>query len=165
MMRIALPTWEGRISPVFDVAEHLLLVDVDGTSPCGRDLRRLGGVEPLARTQVLTASRADVLICGAISRPLERVLTAAGIAVVSGICGDVDEVVRAFCLSRLDDDPALHLPGCQRPRPAADCRVDLPRPGTPPERMATSRSNPRSHVDVVAATGPGPAAGRAARRP
>lgn len=113
MTRIALPTWEGRVSPVFDVAEHLLIVDLDGVSQRRRQSRRLGDAEPLVRAHVLASEEVDVLICGAISRPLEHVLAGAGVEVVSGICGRVDDVLRAFSLSLLTSDTALHLPGCQ----------------------------------------------------
>jgi predicted Fe-Mo cluster-binding NifX family protein len=128
MTRIALPTWEGRVSPVFDVAEHLLIVDLDGASQRGRQSRRLGDAEPLVRAHVLTSEEVDVLICGAISRPLEHVLAGAGIEVVSGICGRIDDVLRAFSLSLLNSDAALHLPGCQPAATTMSSRNGASRP-------------------------------------
>lgn len=102
---------------MFDVAEHLLLVDVNGTSQSGRRIRRLRATESLPRAQALAANDVDVLICGAISRPMEHALAGAGVEVVSGICGNVECVLRAFSLGLLDDDPTLHLPG-RRPSQA-----------------------------------------------
>jgi predicted Fe-Mo cluster-binding NifX family protein len=74
----------------------------------------LSGSEPQARAQTLSAYDVDVLVCGAISRAMEHVLTAAGIQVVSGIRGDVECVVRAFSLGSLDTEATLHLPGSQQ---------------------------------------------------
>jgi predicted Fe-Mo cluster-binding NifX family protein len=115
MTRVALPTWDGRVSPVFDVARHLLIVDLEEMREQGRQVHALSGSEPQARAQTLSAYDVDVLVCGAISRAMEHVLTAAGIQVVSGIRGDVECVVRAFSLGNLDAEPTLHLPGSQQP--------------------------------------------------
>ena len=112
MMRIASPTWSGTISPVFDVARHLLLVDVEA----GRELNRLE--EPLHETDI--ASRAmhvmrlgvDVLICGAISRPLEMMLVSGGMQVIPHACGSVEEVLRAYVSGQLSDQAYL-MPGCR----------------------------------------------------
>jgi predicted Fe-Mo cluster-binding NifX family protein len=116
MTRIAIPTWEGRTSPVFDVAEHLLIVDVTGSHERGRTGCGLSDTEPRARAQALSARDVSVLICGAVSRAMEDALTAAGIAVVSGICGDVEDVLRAFSSGTLEITPSLHLPGTVRER-------------------------------------------------
>jgi predicted Fe-Mo cluster-binding NifX family protein len=114
MTRVAVPTWKGRVSPVFDVAEHLLLVDLDGGRERDRTVHHVSGGEPLQRAQVLTSRDVDVLVCGAISRTMEQVLTAAGVEVVPGIRGEVDAVLRAYAGRTLRRDPALHLPGRRR---------------------------------------------------
>ena len=38
-MRIVIPQWQGRVSPVFDVAVNLLLIDIEE----GRDVRNVVG--------------------------------------------------------------------------------------------------------------------------
>jgi predicted Fe-Mo cluster-binding NifX family protein len=114
MTRVALPIWSGRLSPVFDVAEHLLLVDLDGPREVGRQVRGLSDPEPLARAHVLSGLDVDVLICGAVSRTMEHALASSGVDVVSGICGDVERVLLAYSRRTLEDEPALHLPGSRR---------------------------------------------------
>jgi len=111
MTRIALPIWEGRVSPVFDVAEHLLFVDFDGTRERWRRLHRVHGPDPASRVQALAAYDVNLLICGAISRTVEHAVTGAGIEVEAGICGDVERVLCAFALGNLSAEAALHLPG------------------------------------------------------
>jgi predicted Fe-Mo cluster-binding NifX family protein len=92
-MRVAVPTWNGRVSPVFDVARHVLVVDIERgavTRTSEQELGDGGRVEPLSALGV------DVLICSAISWPLEAMLWVARIEVVSDICGPTDEIIDAY---------------------------------------------------------------------
>lgn len=110
-MKIAIPDWNGRISPVFDVAETILFVDLapDG----GRSVRRLlcPSRAPDQRAEFLSAAGVETLICCAISRPLEMAAVAAGISVVPHICGDIEDVLEAFVKGGLDDT-RHRIPGC-----------------------------------------------------
>jgi len=53
----------------------------------------------------------DVLICGAISRPLEMMLVSEGMQVIPHTCGPVEDVIRAYVSGRLTDQAYL-MPGC-----------------------------------------------------
>jgi predicted Fe-Mo cluster-binding NifX family protein len=77
-MRIAIPHWRERVSPVFDVAGNLLLVDITDGREQGRQSVPLAEDGPQARAARPTRLQTDVLVCGAISRPLEMALVAAG---------------------------------------------------------------------------------------
>lgn len=110
-MRIAIPQWQSRVSPVFDVAENLLLIEVADTHEVGRREVSLTTTDPTRRARQVAQLPADVLICGAISWPLEVALRSAGVQVISQICGQVDEVMRSFLLGDLDND-AFRMPGC-----------------------------------------------------
>lgn len=95
-MKVAIPTWGGSVSPVFDVARTLSVVEV------GDDGRRLTHTEPLgetglpARVRRLKSLGVDVLICCGISQPLATMLTAAGVRVVPAVVGPVDQVLEGF---------------------------------------------------------------------
>jgi predicted Fe-Mo cluster-binding NifX family protein len=52
-----------------------------------------------------------VLICGAISRPLEAMLLSAGVEVIPQTCGPVEEVLKAFMSGKLTEKAFL-MPGC-----------------------------------------------------
>jgi len=110
-MKVAIPHWNGRVSPVFDVAGRLLLVDVDGGVEQGRQAAALTAGDPLQRARQVTGLGADVLICGAISLPLEAALASAGLRVIPFTCGGVEEVLAAFMGGRLTDRAYL-MPGC-----------------------------------------------------
>ncbi|MCD6303960.1 MAG: NifB/NifX family molybdenum-iron cluster-binding protein [Planctomycetes bacterium] len=110
-MRIAIPHWQGRVSPVFDVAGRLLVVDVENGKEQARRNVVVEADDPQARARLLGSLGANVLICGAISWPLEAAITAGGIEVVSQTCGDVERVLAAFIGGRLDEKTFL-MPGC-----------------------------------------------------
>lgn len=110
-MKVAIPHWQGRVSPVFDVANRLLLVDATDGQEAGRAEVPLTGIDPAQRAGELARSGADILICGAISRPLEAAVSSRGIEVIAQVCGQVEEVLRAFREGRLSD-PGFLMPGC-----------------------------------------------------
>jgi predicted Fe-Mo cluster-binding NifX family protein len=131
LMKVAIPHWRDRVSPVFDVAGSLLVVELAD----GRELRReqaaLTATDPLKRAKQVSQLGAEVLICGAISWPLEIALSSAGVRVVPFTCGKVEEVLSAFVAGKLTDGTFL-MPGCHgwrrqlcgrrgraRPRPQA----------------------------------------------
>jgi len=110
-MIVAIPVWQGRVSPVFDVAGQLLVVELNGSVENARRHETLLDEPPQRRTQQLQALGVETLICGAISCPLEALLVAGGIEVIPRICGDVEEVLRAFLSAELQDDQ-FAMPGC-----------------------------------------------------
>lgn len=112
-MRIAIPQWQGRIAPVFDVAGHLLLVDVENGREIHREERRLVKTEFSARAAELLIYGTDVLICGAISAPLQLKIVASGVRVSAFVCGAVEEVLAAYLNGTLGSR-AFAMPGCQR---------------------------------------------------
>lgn len=110
-MKVAIPTWDGRVSPVFDVAKRLLVVDVERDTEVGRSEVDLKEMRLAARVKRMTALGVHVLICGAISWPLEAMLTSAGARVIPQTCGPVDDVLRAFLAGQLASGAFL-MPGC-----------------------------------------------------
>ena len=119
-MRIAIPTWCGRVSPVFDVAKHLVLVDVEAGAQVNRDEARIEDSRPWGRVRRLSELEVNTLICGAISRPLERMLASVDIRVIAHACGAVEEVLGAFLAGSLMTEDAFLMPGasarCRRRR-------------------------------------------------
>jgi predicted Fe-Mo cluster-binding NifX family protein len=110
-MRIAIPQWQGRVSPVFDVAVNLVLIDIENGQEIHREEKRFLETEPSARVAEFLSIKADILICGAISAPLQTRLTASGVQVTGFICGMIDEVLAAYLNGRLAT-PAFAMPGC-----------------------------------------------------
>jgi predicted Fe-Mo cluster-binding NifX family protein len=107
-----LPIWNDHVSPVLDVAERLLIVDTEASGE-RTETRRLGRASLRETASTLRAMGLDVLICGALSGELARVLAGSGTTVVPWVTGRADEVVRAYVEGRIDE-PQYVLPGCRR---------------------------------------------------
>lgn len=110
-MRIGLAIFEGRVSPVLDVSRRLLIVDAEGKTEVGRHDLHLEDTSLAARTTCICGTGVNVLICGAVSWPLEAALVSRGIRVIPQVCGPVDEVLGAFLAGRLTGAAYL-MPGC-----------------------------------------------------
>ena len=118
-MKLALPVWNGRLAPVFDVAGQVLLVTVDGDQIVGEQTVAMPHELPLARVHYLADQGVSVLICGAISRPLFALGRAYGIHIYPFTAGPTHEVLQAWIEDRLGD-PVYAMPGCGQGRGA--CR-------------------------------------------
>jgi predicted Fe-Mo cluster-binding NifX family protein len=111
-MRLAVPVWTNVVSPVFDVAKHLLLVDVADGREITRQMESLGDTNLARRVESLIQMNVDLLICGSISRPLEAALLASGVQVIARISGEVERVLEAVLSDTLDE--SFQMPGCSR---------------------------------------------------
>jgi len=110
-MKVGVPVWMGRVSPVLDVSGRLLVLEVDDGVEQDRHEVMLDPGEPLQRSADLAGQGLEVLICGALSEVLRSLLVDRGVRIASGVCGAVDEVVQAFLTGRLGE-AAFRMPGC-----------------------------------------------------
>jgi predicted Fe-Mo cluster-binding NifX family protein len=109
-LRVAIPDWNGRVSPVFDAAEHLLVVDCVNGKESARHCLMLAHHNPDLRVTQLADLGVNLLVCGAVSTSLRREIDALGIVVIDGVCGETTDVLRAV-LCNGDIPPPLCLPG------------------------------------------------------
>ena len=110
-MRIAIPNQQDRVSPVFDVAKNIVLVDIKNGQVVRRTKRTLARMDPLARARNVRQLGVEVLVCGAISWPLKNALSSMYVDVVACICGPIEDVIEAFLNKKLADREFI-LPGC-----------------------------------------------------
>jgi predicted Fe-Mo cluster-binding NifX family protein len=110
-MKVAVAAWEGRVSPVFDTARHVLLVDIEDGRQVGQTEEPLEDGPPHRRLARLATLKVDALICGAISRPLADAVRGAGIRLVPFVAGPVEEVLHAFVNGSLPTG-MFQMPGC-----------------------------------------------------
>jgi len=93
-MRVAIPTWNDRVSPVFDEARRVRVVDVDTSRACKTS--DIVCTLKIGRSAVsLSELGVNLLVCSAISTPLEAVLRSSGVDVVPDVCGNVEEILMA----------------------------------------------------------------------
>lgn len=102
-MKIAIAHWQNRISPVLDVADRFILIDVEDGREVHRESLRLAGRDHFGRTRELSELGVNVLLCGAVSLGLEKTLIAAGIRVLGFLGGELKSVIAAYLEGKLDD--------------------------------------------------------------
>jgi predicted Fe-Mo cluster-binding NifX family protein len=95
-MRVAIPTWNRRISPVFDTTSRLLVVEVGEEGEYSRFETDISQQFLPSKTLRLKELGIDTLICGAISGQCAYMVTSAGIELIPWISGFVEEVLQAF---------------------------------------------------------------------
>lgn len=127
LMRLAIPTKNERISPVFDSAGQVLLVDFDEKNECSRCVAPLPADSLAGRVTRLQELGVAILICGGISRTLRQMIETDGIKVYPWTAGPVEEVLEAYRQGRLHEAQWL-MPGCGDSGRAAV--TDDGRPGT-----------------------------------
>jgi predicted Fe-Mo cluster-binding NifX family protein len=110
MATIAIPIFKSRVSPVFDTCTRLLLIDLEDNRQLSRKEFDLDNFSLRERLQLLEKNDVAVIICGGISDIFHAILSNSNILLISGICGNVDEVIKAHIDGRLND-PCFFMPG------------------------------------------------------
>ena len=100
-MNIAIPIWEGKVSPVFDTASRLLVLQMDERSEKSRFETYLDDHNVASKCTRIQDLGVEVLICGAISRRFQLALGVSGIRIIPWISGPAEEVLEAFKTGRL----------------------------------------------------------------
>jgi len=111
VMRVAIPLWQGRVSPVFDEASRILLVDISNKEEKRRREESLIVQNPFERARLLPKLGVNLLICGMISQTQQTALSSAGIRIIPHICGSMEDVIKAIIDGRIESG-ALRMPGC-----------------------------------------------------
>ena len=109
-MRVAVPTFDGRVSSVFDWARELVVIDRHDGAERSRRTEDLAGLAPPFRPRRLAELGVETLLCGGISHPMAEMVQMHGIRVVAGVTGDIDAVLAAFFDGRLPA-PEFAMPG------------------------------------------------------
>lgn len=124
-MALAITIWSGQVATVADFARRMLVVEVEGGQVRSRRTSEMPAGEVPVWSARLGAAGATTLICGAISRHMHRCLSAAGVEVVDGCAGGIEEVLADWLAGTIDSrrrGPACRwaagLSAIPRPRPS-----------------------------------------------
>jgi len=109
-MKVALTVWENRISPLFDCARMLLIVDIVDRTETGRNFEPFHHESRLSRARKLSDLDIQVLICGAVSNPFSDIIESYGIKIIPFVAGAVDEVLDAYLTGTLSSSK-FRMPG------------------------------------------------------
>ncbi len=110
-MKTAFSVWENRIAPVFDTSRQIHLVVTDGARITAEKAHAISGEAVTQKVSWLAEQGVSTLVCGAVSRPLQERLAAAGIEVVAFVAGDLRQVIQASLDGALNG-AAFTMPGC-----------------------------------------------------
>ena len=112
-MKVAIPIFQSRVSPVFDWCTRLLLVRIRSGREETREDIEVGGLDLLERVERLSNVGTDVLICGAIGGSVARLLESKGIKIIPWIAGEIEDVIHALASDEFPHDRFL-MPGCRQ---------------------------------------------------
>ena len=109
-MKVGITVWEDRISPVFDAARMLLVVNIEDHRLVSKQLMpcRPGMIGEFVR--ILEDEQIEEVICGAISQVPAKTLQAHEIRLVPFIAGTVDSVLHGYVEG--DSMEGYRMPGC-----------------------------------------------------
>ena len=110
-MKVALTVWENRISPLFDCARMLLIVDITNQIETGRYFEPFHCESPSSRAAKLSDLSVQVLICGAVSDLFANMIETSGIKIIPFVAGAVDEVIDAYLTGSISSSK-FQMPGC-----------------------------------------------------
>ncbi len=109
---VAVPVFMGRVSPVLDTCTRLCLVDVKQKTDQSPKSIPLKSATIFDRTAELKTLGVRTIICGAVSDAFYNLLREAGMDLVCGITGDVNEVIEAYSSGTLEQ-PRFRMPGSE----------------------------------------------------
>jgi len=109
-MKLAIPVCGQDVALVFDDADCLLLIEAGGKGLLKEERLRCVGNTMIDRANQLRSLDVDLLICGAISSSLQRMIEASGINIIPFVRGNATEVYEAYCRNLLEDQRFM-LPG------------------------------------------------------
>ena len=110
-MILAVPVHQNRLSPLFDVASRIRIVELGDSERADRGSLLLEGMNEVQRVTLLKRVGVQCLLCAGISGSCSSLLRSAGIQVVDGVVGDVEDVMDAHQGGRIMEE-RYRMPGC-----------------------------------------------------
>ncbi len=113
-MKVAITVWGNRISPVFDSAQTILLVEIEAGRIISRKREFLPRLVAARLARMVAEKQIDTLICGAISERPTQIITQSGIRLLSFVGGNAERFLADFAAGRPLEP--FTMPGCHKQR-------------------------------------------------
>lgn len=113
-MNIAITIWGDRISPVFDSAQTLMVVGVDGGQITDKKIVSFRSDFFTQFLGLLEEKEVRILICGALCKGPVKALESRGVVVFPFMTGEVEKVLEIFMQGA--DLSECFMPGCGNSR-------------------------------------------------
>ena len=95
-----------------DTANQLMLFDYEDKKELSRSVLDIPNLNVVYKAEFFRAQGVSLLICGAISMQMYRILTASQVEIIPFIRGSIQEVLAAYVDGDLQNGD-FFLPGCQ----------------------------------------------------
>ncbi|MFT9055495.1 MAG: NifB/NifX family molybdenum-iron cluster-binding protein [Ethanoligenens sp.] len=102
-MKIAITTDGDKVFQHFGQCRTFTLFEIEDGSIIGKELIDASQHGHAALADFLTNSGVNVVICGGIGEGARRMLAAVGIELLSGMDGNIEEIVKAYLSGKLTD--------------------------------------------------------------
>jgi len=110
-MKVALPVWDNRVSPVFDFAHAILIAEIENRKVSSKQYLPVDPhLPPFSQAANLSRLGVEILICGAVSQMLEDMIASYGIRVIPAVSGNIEEVLQAHLEGNLSSSK-YRMPG------------------------------------------------------
>jgi predicted Fe-Mo cluster-binding NifX family protein len=110
-MKTAFAYWENRVAPVFDTACLMHVIVVEQGVIVSETRETLPKEIPFRKVLRLQELGVETLVCGAVSRPMHRLMRACGIEVIPFVAGNLTDVIDGWVRGELGDE-RFCMPGC-----------------------------------------------------
>ena len=110
MVKIAIPIFQNRVSPVLDSCRHIIVAAIEKDAEIDREQVFIGDIALNDRCRIFKKLGITVIICSGVSATFGKLLEQAKFEIVDGIAGDVQDVLTAYLDGRLDH-PDFYMPG------------------------------------------------------
>ncbi len=104
-MKIAIPVFNSRISPRFDCAQEMLLVDVADGKIVAQWKISIEGLSSIEKNRTMLDLGVDTLICGGIDHHSMQWLKYHDLLVYAWLTGDVQDMLTCFLTGGLTTRP------------------------------------------------------------
>lgn len=100
-MKVAIPRYEGRISPRFGFTQDILVVDLENETIRSRESIPVQRYLPVEIPDLLFQKGVRVVLTGGINLQFQEMFRERGIEVIWGLIGTPEEALEAFCMGKI----------------------------------------------------------------
>lgn len=113
MTKAALTIWENRISPVYDSASSILIIDFEDQQIVNKTIEPFNAEQTLQLVRGLVERNISYFICGAIAQFPAELFLSRGIRLIPFVTGNLDDILtNLVCGNPIV--PQFLMPGCRR---------------------------------------------------
>lgn len=102
-MKIAVTAQDNQVFQHFGQCREFMVYEIDNGEIKGKTTLDAGGEGHAALAGILKAAGVNLLICGGIGDGARRMLASAGIGLLSGFNGNIDNLVKTYLAGELTD--------------------------------------------------------------